>query len=163
MIFRNICVFVLCSFMSYGQSEIHNKKDSVVIDVNNSPVFRFIHSSDTLSIKYYIVKEVDVNTNIQFKFGYSDLSKFCDSLYFATVNKPEVELNAKALYTILFDEKLAIKEIKIIKRLGYTNSGAYDYDSLVVDILKCSEKYWIKIAPQAHNNWYFYSGIFRLR
>lgn len=149
--------------MSYSQTEIQNKKDSVIFDVNNFPVFKFIRSSDTLSIKYYIVKETDINTNIQFKSGYSDLSKFCDSLYFATVNKPEVELNAMALYTILFDKKLAIEEIKIIKRLGYSNRGIYNYDSLVVDILKSSEKYWIKIAPYTDNDWYFYSGMFRLR
>lgn len=65
--------------------------------------------------------------------------------------------------SILFDKKLAIKEIKIIKRLGYSNIDAYDYDRLVVDILKSSEKYRRKTTPSVDNDWYFYSGIFPIR
>ena len=34
------------------------------------------------------------------------------------------------LYTILFDRKLKIREIKIVKRAGYNNSK-YNYDKLI--------------------------------
>ena len=70
------------------------------------------------------------------------------------------ELNARALFTILFDQDLRIKEIKILKRLAYNNL-TYNYDGLIKRILLSTEGRWIKNDNKS--KWYFYFGYFDLR
>lgn len=70
----------------------------------------------------------EVSTEISYIGGNESLRKYQDSLYWENYNGDEQ--NASCLYTILFDRKLKIREIKIVKRAGYNNSK-YNYDKLI--------------------------------
>lgn len=72
------------------------------------------------------------------------------------------ELNALAMFTILFDENLKIKDVRILKRIAY-NNNKYDYDSLVKRILWSTEGRWEKEGENSQCKWYLYLGYFKLR
>jgi hypothetical protein len=139
----------------------NRNKEIIYYDVDSIPVFG-IYDLDNANINYYI--QTKVSPNIQFKGGYKSLSSFCDSLYFSREDYNYDELNARALYSILFDKSLKIKEVRIIKRLAYDNQK-YNYDDLIKKILFSTEDRWIKKEQDNQNNcnWYFYLGYFNLR
>ena len=86
--------------------------------------------------------------------------QYQDSLYWENYNGDEQ--NASCLYTILFDRKLKIREIKIVKRAGYNNSK-YNYDKLIKKILLSTEGSWQKTNNALSEEWYFIFGRFLIR
>ena len=101
----------------------------------NLPVFELILDtarSSKMYTSYYFRKRLrEVSTEISYIGGNESLRKYQDSLYWENYNGDEQ--NASCLYTILFDRKLKIREIKIVKRAGYNNSK-YNYDKLIKKI-----------------------------
>ena len=110
---------------------------------------------------YYFRKRLrEVSTEISYIGGNESLRKYQDSLYWENYNGDEQ--NASCLYTILFDRKLKIREIKIVKRAGYINSK-YNYDKLIKKILLSTEGSWQKTNNALSEEWYFIFGRFLLR
>ena len=101
-----------------------------------------------------------MSTDVSYTGGNESLRKYQDSLYWANYNGDEI--NGSCLYTILFDEKLKIQEIRIVKRGGYNNSK-FDYDGLIKKILLSTEGKWKKTKDTHSENWYFTMGRFRVR
>lgn len=155
----NYLLFVL--FFSLPSFCQNNQGSDIYFDVDNFPVFKFDSLNDKSLISYYLLKEEKVSVNIHFKGGYEALSTFCDSLYFHRKDYNHEELNAQALYAILFDKNLHIKEVRIIKRIAYNNLK-YAYDDLIKRILYLTEERWSKTTDE-DSNWYFYLGHFNLR
>jgi len=137
----------------------NSNKEIIYYDLDSIPVFGIYDLDNANIINYYI--QTKVSPNIQFEGGYDSLSSFCDSLYFNREDYNYDELNARALYSILFDKNLKIKEVRIIKRFAYDNQK-YNYDDLIRQILFSTEDKWVK-KGQDNYNWYFYLGFFNLR
>ncbi len=178
--FLFIFLLAMVSPLLYGQSKITN--ESIIYSSDTSPYKKEITSStffevetflpvfkstlDTakspkLEIFYYFGKEFQkVSTDISYTDGNESLRKYQDSLYWANYNGDEI--NGSCLYTILFDEKLKIQEIRIVKRGGYNNSK-FDYDGLIKKILLSTEGKWKKTKDTHSENWYFTMGRFRVR
>ncbi len=168
MIFRRLIITLSCfvSIATYGQnrnsigSEIYyNVEDSMpVLRIDPDP------QSDEPNLYYYFGKKAKkVAWDIRFVGGYQALTSYFDSLYFHREDYNWDELNALFYYTILFDKKLKIKEVKIIKRLAYDNSK-YDYDSLIKRILFSTEGQWEKGAKiNHHEKWYLHFGLLKLK
>jgi len=155
-----VVIALLQSFSLYSQKKTYKLKSEIFCDVDSFPVFRFDTLDNKEVIKYYLIKEELVSVNIQFAGGYDALTNFCDSLYYNRKDYNYDELNARALFTILFDQDLRIKEIKILKRMAYNNLK-YNYDGLIKKILLSTEGQWIKNDNKS--KWYFYFGYFDLR
>ena len=138
-----------------------NTNSKVQFDVDSLPVFLI----DTINEKYvYFTKnggEINVSMNFQYIGGYQSLSKYCDSIYFNRPDYDHLEYNASALYTILFDNNLKIKEIRILKRIGYDNVK-YGFDDLITQILLSTDGKWRK-KNNCNNQQYLYVGLFKLR
>lgn len=178
--FLFIFLLAMVSPLLYGQSKITN--ESIIYSSDTTPYKKEITSStffevetflpvfkstlDTaksskLEIFYYFGKEFQkVSTDISYTDGNESLRKYQDSLYWANYNGDEV--NGSCLYTILFDDKLKIWEIRIIKRGGYDNSK-FDYDGLIKKILLSTEGKWQRDEKQPSENWYFTMGRFMVR
>lgn len=122
----------------------------------NLPVFELILDtarSSKMYTSYYFRKRLrEVSTEISYIGGNESLRKYQDSLYWENYNGDEQ--NASCLYTILFDRKLKIREIKIVKRAGYNNSK-YNYDKLIKKILLSTEGSWQKTNNALSEEWYF--------
>ena len=127
----------------------------------NLPVFELILDtarSSKMYTSYYFRKRLrEVSTEISYIGGNESLRKYQDSLYWENYNGDEQ--NASCLYTILFDRKLKIREIKIVKRAGYNNSK-YNYDKLIKKILLSTEGSWQKTNNALSEEWYFIFGRF---
>ena len=156
-----IVTLLLSSISIYCQNNIEATKGKVYYDVDSLPIFRLDSIDNELIVNYYILVKEKVSRDIQFIGGYESLSIFCDSLYFNRKDYNHEELNARALYTILFDQNFNIKEVRIIKRFAYNNLK-YNYDDLVKKILFSTEGKWIK-TNEDNSKWYFYLGFFNLR
>ena len=130
----------------------------------NLPVFELILDtarSSKMYTSYYFRKRLrEVSTEISYIGGNESLRKYQDSLYWENYNGDEQ--NASCLYTILFDRKLKIREIKIVKRAGYNNSK-YNYDKLIKKILLSTEGSWQKTNNALSEEWYFIFGRFLIR
>ena len=71
--------------------------------------------SSKMYTSYYFRKRLrEVSTEISYIGGNESLRKYQDSLYWENYNGDEQ--NASCLYTILFDRKLKIREIKISEK-----------------------------------------------
>ena len=130
----------------------------------NLPVFELILDtarSSKMYTSYYFRKRLrEVSTEISYIGGNESLRKYQDSLYWENYNGDEQ--NASCLYTILFDRKLKIREIKIVKRAGYNNSK-YNYDKLIKKILLSTEGSRQKTNNALSEEWYFIFGRFLIR
>jgi hypothetical protein len=142
----------------------------ITYDMDSLPVFNIIHI-DTLkkeiSVNYFFISKEgkilgDTAGAVQYTGGYEALSSYCDSLYFNREDYDYNELRARAYYTILFDKNLKIKEIRIIKRSGYSNQR-YNYDNLIKRILFSTEGKWIIYNNEKKYRWYFYYGSFNVK
>lgn len=154
-----IFVFSLQSLSTYCQC--NQEKSHIYYDVDSFPTLQIDSCNDKEIVSYYITVKENVSKDIQFKGGYKSLSAFCDSLYYNREDYNYDELNARALYVILFDQFLKIKEVRILKRLAYNNLK-YNYDDLIKKILFSTEGHWVKTNDNK-SNWYFYLGYFNLR
>jgi hypothetical protein len=147
----------------YSQNNINCMgKQKITYDVDTMPVFSIYSHDNKVNFDYYFVSKDSVSIDIQYDGGYKSLSAYCDSLYFCREDYDYTELNARAYYTILFDHDLNLKEIKIIKRLGYDNLE-YNYDELIKRILFSTEGRWMKRNNKDNSKWYFYYGSFNVR
>ncbi|RHE94662.1 hypothetical protein DW712_02670 [Bacteroides intestinalis] len=171
---------MMASASLYGQSKIVN--ESVIYSSDTSPYKKEVQSSTFFEVEtflpvcksildttksskhavfYYIKKEFQkVSTDVSYVGGNESLREYQDSLYWANYNGDEV--NGSCLYTILFDDKLKIREIRIIKRDGYDNSK-FDYDGLIKKILLSTEGKWQRDEKLPSENWYFTMGRFMVR
>ena len=128
------------------------------------PVFKLtldtVKSSKSYTSYYFRKEFKEVSTDISYVNGNESLMNYQDSLYWT--NYKGNEMNASCLYTILFDRKLKIKEIKIVERRGYNNSK-YNYDKLIKRILLSTEGKWQKTNNAHSEKWYFRMGRFFIR
>ncbi|GAB6870438.1 hypothetical protein [Bacteroides rodentium] len=130
----------------------------------NLPVFEWTldtaRSSESYTSYYFREQLREVSTDISYIGGYESLKNYQDSLYWKYYKGDEQ--NASCLYTILFDKKLKIREIRIVKRAGYNNSK-YNYDKLIKKILLSTEGNWQKTNNTSSEEWYFTFGRFFVR
>ncbi|MCP9610825.1 hypothetical protein [Coprobacter tertius] len=166
MIFKCLLILpmiLLTGLLSYGQNKPNIVRSSIRYDVDSLPVLKADFTQDTMYLKYFISSSwQDVYNTFHYKGGYEALLAYCDSLYFKRESDIDEEPNGMALYTILFDENLKIKDVRILKRLTYNNSK-YDYDTLVKRILWSTEGKWEKEDSNDHCKWYLYMGYFKVR
>lgn len=156
-------IFLLPVLLSYGQNKPDSICSSVRYDVEGLPVVRFDETQDTMYVKYFISSSwQDVCNTFHYKGGYVALTAYCDSMYYNREDYNYDELNALAMFTVLFDENLKIKDVRILKRIAYTNNK-YDYDALVKRILWSTEGRWEKENINDPCKWYLYLGHFKLR
>lgn len=153
-------VLLLQSSLLYSQNIGEIKKDTTIFDVSKFPVFKLDSMKNGAKVTYFTFDKVDASTKVQFVGGYESLSQFCDSLYFEKIDVNLIGLNAKALYTILLDKELKIKDVRIIKRIGYDNKN-FNFDDIVIDVLKDTEFNWMKLNNDS--DYFFYTGLFNLR
>lgn len=168
MIFKRLIIafFFFVSIVLYGQNR-YDVNSKIYYNVEDSmPVFRVdtVSQSGRPKIYYYFGKITEkVSSDIRFVGGYRALTNYFDSLYFNREDYNEDELNALFYYTILFNKKLEIKEIKIIQREGYDNLK-YDYDSLIKKILFSTEGQWEKsVNVNDQQRWYLKVGLLKLK
>ena len=159
-------MFIMLPPLLYGQNKLVEES--------------IIYSSDISSYKKKIEKTIffDTETNLpvfELILDTARSSKMYTSYYFRKRlrevsteisyiggNYNGDEQNASCLYTILFDRKLKIREIKIVKRAGYNNSK-YNYDKLIKKILLSTEGSWQKTNNALSEEWYFIFGRFLIR
>lgn len=178
-----IIIFLFSGMLLYGQNqiiEIQYEEDvfdgrkmcnsTIYCDVENlSPVFKVVTDTFTVEptkVNYYYYfknspKEVSF-LKLDYEGGFQALTQYFDSVYYSKIDPNWNELNAVFHYTILFDKKLKIKEIKIIRRGGY-NNRKYNYDKLIKSILLSTEGKWKKSNPNDKSKWYLDLGILRLK
>lgn len=164
MIFKRLLIlFILLLLVStsHGQDGADSTKTTIMYDTDGLPVLKIDEKGNTLYVKYFISSWKDVCI-CHFKGGYDALTAYCDSLYFQRESNIDEEPNGMAMYTILFDDNLKIKDVRILKRLTY-NNAKYDYDSLIKRILWSTEGKWKKEDNNNHCKWYFYFGRFKVR
>lgn len=168
MIFKRLIIafFFFVSIVLCGQNR-NDVNSKIYYNVEDSmPVFRVdtVSQSGRPKIYYYFGKITEkVSSDIRFVGGYRALTNYFDSLYFNREDYNEDELNALFYYTILFNKKLEIKEIKIIQREGYDNLK-YDYDSLIKKILFSTEGQWEKsVNVNDQQRWYLKVGLLKLK
>lgn len=129
-----------------------------------APVLKIVSdtaSSSTKEYHYYLRdKQINVCGDISYIGGINAIRAYQDSLYWK--HYVGDEMNCTCLYTILFDEKLKIKDVRIIRRSGYDNSG-FDFDSLIKKILISTEGKWQTDDNARAGMWYFTLGRFWLR
>jgi hypothetical protein len=147
-----LSVFIpLCAF---------SQKKNIVFDVDSIPVcIENKNVEKEMTYSYFL--PVQASTNIEYNGGRKSLVLYGDSCFCSSFKESECkEKNAYALYTILFDSSLHIKDIHIIHRFGYDNVE-YNYDTLIKKILFSTEGSWMKKKGKA-SEWYLYSGRFHL-
>lgn len=149
-------------FVVFIQLFSQKKYKNVQFDVQGLPAYKIDSLKEDRSVIYYAKNGRKLNASIalHYRGGYKTLSAYCDSAYFNRADNDQNELNASALYCILFDEKLKIREIRIIKRRGYSNIR-YSYDNLIKKILLGTEGNWEKIKNDSM--FYFFLGYFNVR
>lgn len=166
MIFKRLLIFAIFLFpilSSYGQDNTDSTKTTIMCDVEGLPVVRFDETKDTMYVKYFISSSwQDVCNTFHYQGGYHSLTAYCDNMYYNREDYNYDELNALAMFTILFDENLKIKDVRILKRIAY-NNNKYDYDRLVKRILWSTEGKWEKESENDHCKWYLHLGYFKLR
>ncbi|WP_455586781.1 hypothetical protein [Bacteroides sp.] len=184
MIIRGVTMVIFSLFVGYFLTDKNNRQDKsflvsisylnnssksdTIYDVNGLPVLGDINV-DTINNRvethyFCMVKDTIVEKiagGVKYIGGYDKLSSYCDSLYYSWKEGYD-ELNASAYFTILFDRKKRIKEVRILKRLAYNNLK-YDYDNLIKRILYSTENKWVKGDYDKEYDCYFYSGRFSLR
>ena len=162
-------LLMMASASLYGQSKIVN--ESVIYSSDTSPYKKEVQSSTFFEVETFlpVCKSILDTTKsskhavfyyISYVGGNESLREYQDSLYWANYNGDEV--NGSCLYTILFNDKLKIREIRIIKRGGYDNSK-FDYDGLIKKILLSTEGKWQRDEKLPSENWYFTIGRFMVR
>lgn len=146
----------------YSQREKISTFEEKYYDVDSLLVFRVDSIDGDLSITYYRESvEEEASLHLQFKGGYESFLAYCDSSYYHRADYNYDELNALAMFSILFDKNLKIKDVRILKRIAYVNVK-YNYDALVKRILLSTEGKWIKTGDD-DCEWYFCLGHFKLR
>ncbi|MCP9610824.1 hypothetical protein [Coprobacter tertius] len=166
MIFKCLLIGIILLFpvfRSHSQNKTDSIENSIMYDVvEGFPVIKSEEIQDTVYFKYFIPPSwQDVCINL-FKGGYEAFTAYCDSIYYNRDDYNYDELNASAIFVILFDENLEIKDVRILKRIAY-NNNKYDYDALVKRILWSTEGKWVKKDENDHCKWYFHLGYFKLR
>lgn len=182
MIIKRVFFIWLMLFPSlvYGQGKIVNESIIYLNDTTSQkreissttffevgtflPVIKMVSdtaSHEKMSCYYYLKnKPVKVSMDISYIGGIKAMRKYQDSLYWKYYNGDEI--NCTCLYTILFNDKLKIKEVKIVRRGGYNNSK-FDFDSLIKKILLSTDGNWQKENSNSTEKWYFTLGRFWLR
>jgi hypothetical protein len=130
-----------------------------ISDVDSIPVLSFYSrngQSDSIVYIRFNDKKINVNCDIEFIGGWKSMDAFCDSLYYNRKSYNNQELNAYFLYSILFDNKLHIRDIHIYKGIsGYR--GEYDYNEMVKQILKRTAGKW-QLKTKPSKTWHLYIG-----
>lgn len=167
MIFKSLVI----SFLLFigiglcGQNKVTQSKIYYNVE-DGTAVCKIDTSSQTSEIEmfyYFGRKSERVSSDVKFIGGYQALTNYFDSIYFNRKDYNEDELNALFYYTILFDESLKIKEVKIIRREAYDNSK-YNYDSLIKKILFSTEGKWEKSTKKSRENkWFLKFGTLKLK
>ncbi len=159
-----IKIFVLIMMLFYVNGQGQNISKDSLFDVDGVILLE-LHSrkGQSDSIVYFNNKKetINVSSDVDYIGGWKLLNIYFDSLYFNRKDYNYIELNAFVRYCILFDSKLRIKEIRIIKRIGY-DCTSYNYDELIKNILKKTEGKWRKTKKQS-NKWYLFLSQIRLR
>jgi len=156
-----IIIFV---FLVFFIESVHcqNTLVKTIFDVDSIPALNtYPRSGQPDSIVYikYDGKRIRVNFDIKFVGGWESLNAFCDSLYYNRKDYNNQEIDAYYIYSVLFDEKLHIQEIRIYK--GVQNlKGTYNYNGLVKKILNQTAGKW-KLNDTKTKNWFLYFGSHR--
>lgn len=135
--------------------------------VNRKPIFELNQENGRTKIKYYFATDTieSIDYDIQFNGGVQALKQYCDSLYYASfTDEPYEEVNLWESYCILFDNKLKIRDVRVIdKPQGYIRICPYNlfYDKLIKKILYSTEDMWFK--KEKNNHWSFYLGMFHIK
>ncbi|MCP9610823.1 hypothetical protein [Coprobacter tertius] len=167
MIFKNVIIIfivIFTPFIFFGQNKTDKIKSKYYYDVDSILTLRCDSIGNDLNVYFYTKSKQKYNVCMDFNYngGYKALSAYCDSVYFNREDYNYDELNATALYSILFDKNLKIKDIRILKRNAYNNSK-YNYDLLIKKILYSTESRWSKYDKDNNCKWYFYLGVFDVR
>ena len=144
-------LLMMASASLYGQSKIVN--ESVIYSSDTSPYKKEVQSSTFFEVETFlpVCKSIlDTTKSSNHAVFYYTKKEF--------QNYNGDEVNGSCLYTILFDDKLKIREIRIIKRDGYDNSK-FDYDGLIKKILLSTEGKWQRDEKLPSENWYFTMGV----
>lgn len=156
-----LIICILCSSCFYSQSNTNY----IMLDVDSLPVLSYkgnqlLHSDTIIFIKAD-KSEVSVDMNIQFKKGLETYHALCDSNYFRILGDDFQELNATAYYIILFDDNYQISEVRIYKRLGYSN---LKYDNIVKEVILQTNGNWGQRESKSDKRkWHVFIGRFKLR
>lgn len=128
------------------------------------PVFRLSKDKqDSIKVEYYLSSDsfIVVDTDVQFKNGVKKLYQYFDSLYYNNfTSQTYKEVNRWESYSILFDDKLKIKDIHIIAKPGRKEYDS-SYDKLIKRIFSSTEGMWYK--TNKNNNWSLYLGFLRIK
>ena len=131
---------------------------------NHMPVFRLSKDKrDSIKVEYYLSLDsfLVVDTDVQFKTGVKKLYQYFDSLYYNSfTSQAYKEVNRWESYSILFDDKLRIKDIHIIAKPGRKEYDS-SYDKLIKRIFSSTEGMWYK--ANKNNNWSLYLGFLRIK
>lgn len=129
-----------------------------------SPVFEYITDTakvDSNYVMYYLKdKKVRASLNVDYIGGHKQLVHYQDSLYWKEYNG--TEMNQRALYSILFNDSLRIKDVKIVIRSGYDNTR-FNFDSLIKRIVLSTEGKWVKNHNDLSSDYYFTFRFFYIR
>lgn len=154
-----ILLFVLCTCKMYSQ---------VFFDaVDHKPIFELSQKNGKINVKYYLSTDTleSIDHYIDFNGGVQALNRYCDSLYYASFTEETYkEVNLWESYCILFDNKLRIRDVRVIdKPPAYTRIRPYSlfYDTLIKRIIYSTEGRWSK--KKRNNHWSFYIGLFHLK
>jgi hypothetical protein len=103
---------------------------------------------------------IHVYKNIEFKRGSTFLKTFCDSIYFKNYFQNH-EINTTFFYIVLFDNKLKIHKVRILRRPSYENTDFETsnkmYFEIIEDILLKTNGKWEK-KIKLKKGWRVYFG-----
>lgn len=160
-----LLIGILIPWVLYCQGKKQDEGRVFYDKSNQIPVFKITGQGEKIEIDYYTALDTitSIDINVDFIGGAEGLHKYCDSLYYANFNEENYnEVNARVPYSILFDNKLRIREVHILQGpSSYKYDEKYDYDRLIKKILFSTEGRWIK--KEINNNWHIYVGLFHLK
>lgn len=150
MISKNelISVFViimLCYFFTASKTNgqpIVDINGLVIIENVNGEVFYVKENGERIRV---------YSKTIEFNGGKDSLSAYLGKKY---INHPDynyTDYNMLETFFVLFDEKLNIVEVRIMKR---PHNEKFYYDSIFIDALKSTKGMWYKIVE--NKEWYYY-------
>lgn len=148
------CVLLSCTI--YAQTFYDAEDGSAIFslyrDARKEPRIKYYGWGDSIKIDF----------DIRPKEGIESLNSFLDSLYYAHFTERTYrEVNLHEFYTILFDDKLCIRDVRII----HPPRKLFDYEKayfrLAKKILSGTGGKWIKQVPNGH--WGFYTGCFHMK
>jgi hypothetical protein len=129
--------------------------ECIAYDVMGKPIFKI------KSYYFFEGKRIPINDGISYESGEEELSAHLNGMYLTltkSVVKEQEKWDAKVFFQLFFDEKLTIKDIRILKRENYDNSS-FNYDALFKQILLSTQGKWKRTRPDK-GVWYYYRGCF---